>query len=420
MPPGVTPSEARVGFRVHKSGATTLYVDREVSCESSQGGLPPEVCAWLEQGEKSFSSFSKCVTWIQKQLGPCYDNNSPGPEELTNLVEVNAQIQEQDRTSRIDREALYKHLKQQVRGQDSTLQTLSKRVGQHCARVAPKRPLTLFAVGPTGVGKTRTAEVLPDSLEAQDVSFSYVRIDMSEYQEAHRVSQLLGAPAGYKGYGDGSLLLDALQENPKSIIHFDEIEKAHPNILKALMNAMDAGRLSRSGASSESGSRTVECRQGIFFFTSNLDSEGILNDLNLGVDEPHIVDEVCRKRLRGAGMKPELVGRIASFLVYDKLSPSVQAEIAALTIVRVAKEYGVAVRRVEPSVIVYLLDRGGSGEFGVRPLEYLIDDVLGEAIEEAAVQFGHMPVKVLGPPFRCVALRSGSDEDLSLTELSCG
>jgi len=406
MPQGATPSKARVGFCIDESGTTTLYVDRGVAYEPGEEAHP-EVQAWFEQGERRFDSFAACVAWIRSRLAPCYSARAPGLEDLTDLEAVNAQIQKQDQPVRVDRETLYAFLRQEVRGQDHALRTLANRVAQHCARVAPRRPLTLFAVGHTGVGKTRTAEVLPEALEAQNAPYAYIRLDMSEYQEPHRVSQLLGAPAGYVGYGEGSELLDGLQRNLRTIVHFDEIEKAHPNILKALMNGMDAGRLSRSGTATGAEGRTVDCRQAIFFFTSNLDCEGILGDLEMRADShvSHVVDEVCRRRLRSAGIKPELVGRINSFLAYGSLSPSVRAEITTLTVVRVAKEYGVNVRRIAPSVVVYLLDQSDDA-FGVRPIEYLVDSLLGQAIEKTAVRYGQTAVEVLGPPFRCVPFQA--------------
>src|SRR5205807_2293117 len=103
----------------------------------------------------------------------------------------------------------------------------------------------VFAVGPSGVGKTRTAEAMAQVLREVDEdneAYQFLRLDMTEYQEAHRVSQLIGAPQGYIGHGEGSQLIDALRANRRTIVLFDEIEKAHPAILRVLMNAMDAGR----------------------------------------------------------------------------------------------------------------------------------------------------------------------------------
>jgi ATP-dependent Clp protease ATP-binding subunit ClpA len=215
-------------------------------------------------------------------------------------------------------------------------------------------------VGPTGVGKTRAAESLPAALKSVDptgIGHGYVRLDMAEYQERHRISQLFGAPQGYVGYGDRSQLVDALVENPKTIVLFDEIDKAHPDVLRSLMNAMDAGRI--SSPSIVGRGREVDCRQAIFLFTSNLDCDRILSELEerAAFEQHPVVDTVCQQRLRVVGMAPELIGRIGTFLVFQPLSLDARAEIVALSVKQVAEEYGLRVERIAPAVILSILKR---------------------------------------------------------------
>ena len=282
---------------------------------------------------------------------------------------------------------------------------MSGAVCRHLARRSPRRPTTVFAVGPTGVGKTRTAESVPPALRAvapKSAEYGYLRLDMAEYQERHRVSQLIGSPQGYVGYGDGAQLVDRLRDNPKTIVLFDEIEKAHPDVLRCLMNAMDAGRLST--AAGTTAGREIDCRFALFFFTSNLDSKGTLDDLEQrsGFDQPVIVDEVCRRRLRAAGVPPEITGRIGSFLVYRPLTHETRAEILTLAIARVGKEYGVQVANIEPEVVAAILNQSPSDGFGARPDEYIADAFLGAAFAESARRNGSEPVRVVaGPPMRC-------------------
>jgi ATP-dependent Clp protease ATP-binding subunit ClpA len=266
--------------------------------------------------------------------------------------------------------------------------------------------VSLFAVGPTGVGKTKTAEALPAALKSlyQDAAdFGALRLDMGEYQEAHRISQLLGSPQGYVGYGDGAQLVDALALNPRTIVLFDEIDKAHPDILRALMNAMDAGRL--SSARPTATGREIDCRQAVFFFTSNFDAAGILKDLEerAAFAQPAVVDEVCRRRLRAAGVAPELVGRVGTFLAFRPLSPETRAEIVALAVATVGREYGVTVARIDPGVIVTVLASTQRQAFGARPDEYLVDELLGDAFARAAQLRHPGPFEILeGPPVVCV------------------
>jgi ATP-dependent Clp protease ATP-binding subunit ClpB len=246
-------------------------------------------------------------------------------------------------------------------------------------------------------------------LDPEGAGFAYLRIDCSELREAHRVSQLLGSPAGYIGYGDGAQLIDQLVANPKAIILFDEIEKAHPDVLKVLMNAIDCGRL--SSPARRGNTREVDCRRAIFYFTTNLDSQNVLHELETrdAFDKPEIVDQVCRDRLRAAGIAPELAGRINSFLVFRSLAQETKAEILVLSIVRVAEEYGLRVQRVSPELVVALLALAKADGFGARPLEFLIDDKLGEAFAKVAAARMKGPIEVRGgPPFECLRLADGA------------
>ncbi len=226
---------------------------------------------------------------------------------------------------------------------------------------------------------------------------------MSEYSEPHRVSQLLGAPQGYVGHGNGSQLLDALRANPRTIVLFDEIEKAHPVILRTLMNGMDAGRL--SSAAGFSSGHEVDCRKAVFFFSSNIEAGPLLAEVEARAsDDPAVESEICRRRLKAAGMAPEIVGRIGHFLVYRPLLAETQAAIMAISIGEVAKEYGLTVQEIAPNVIIELMGRLRTTDLGARPSRYLIDDMLGSELAKAAREYGCITVVVSGPPIRCEVL----------------
>lgn len=167
------------------------------------------------------------------------------------------------------------------------------------------------------------------------------------------------------------------------------------------MNAMDAGRL--SSAVRSQGAREIDCRQSVFMFTSNVDADSILDELNVrnAFGNRAVEDEVCRRRLHAAGIQPEIVGRIGRFLVYRPLSPGTRAEILALAIVEVGEEYGLNVIHVDPSVIVELMQKVSSETFGVRPERFMIDDALGAAFVRAASQGISKTVEVKGPPYEC-------------------
>lgn len=313
----------------------------------------------------------------------------------------------------LDEAGLLAALSVEVHGQETALGTLARRVAQHLARRAARRPLTLMAIGPTGVGKTSTAlalaEVLCGSGESASPAYSFLRLDMAEYSEAHRVSQLLGAPQGYVGYGDGAQLADALAASPRTLVLLDEIDKAHPRVLQALMNAMDAGRLSTPGRT-RSG-RELDFRQALLFFTSNLDATGILAEARgAPEDRPEVVDEVCRRRLRAAGVAPEFLGRIMAFLLFRPLSPEARVSLLARLIIRTAKEYEVSLATVEPSVVAHVAERAQGGRFGARPDEYLVDEILGPWLASAARTAPARALVLAGPPFHFVPC-GGDDHD---------
>lgn len=415
MPVGTLPPVARIGFEINTTdGRSHLFVQKGLVYT----GRNQSVMDWFRDGVKTFASFLGLKSWLRDDLRSCYESvgeevlhtgsrepdHPARPEDLTHLGAVHDAQATRHSIGALDEDKLFIEMKALVRGQDSALHSLCGRVVRHSARIAPRRPATFFAIGPTGVGKTRTAEILPQvvrKLDPRGAGFGFLRLDMSEYQERHRMSQLLGAPQGYVGYGDGAQLVDALIANPNTLVLFDEIEKAHPDILRTLMNALDAGRLSTSKSTGDG--REIDCRTSIFYFTSNLDANAILKELEErnAFDNPSLVNEICRNHLRVAGMAPELIGRIGCFLAYRPLRPEARAEIVTLAVARVAAEYGLKVSWIEPSVIASILSASERNKFGARPDEYMVDELLGHTFAEAAASGQRRSVEVEGPPFGC-------------------
>ena len=414
MPPGARPPKAHVGFEINKKTQNAkLLVSRGVSYQ----GENSSVLAWIQQGEKTFSDFGSLKKWIKVELAGVYEvvNNSEitaedsglpirqTSESLTDLSSVKARLRQSEGVY-LDEDDLLIRLKRYVIGQDNALKTLAAMIVRHLAHIRPLSPAVIFAIGPSGVGKTRTAKAAFQVLREvcdENNRYQFLRLDMSEYQESHRVSQLIGAPQGYVGHGEGSQLVNTLRANPCTIVLFDEIEKAHPSILRVLMNAMDAGRLSTASCSLTG--HQVDCRYAIFMFTSNLDAKSILDELDSrnAYGNRVIEDEVCRRRLHAAGIAPEIVGRIGRFLVYQHITEDTRADILTLAISEVAGEYGLQIAHIEPDVIVELLRKVRSQNFGVRPERFLIDDLLGGAFVKAAKQ-GYMDsIAIDGPPFVC-------------------
>jgi hypothetical protein len=429
LPPGCTPAQADLGFEVDAgTGTAKLLVARGVQYQ----GEDSLISEWFSTGRIEFPTFTELVSWLQDPIGTAFNQakaNVTLPETvpradsstpITDMASVEAGIPDPNKPLYLDEDTLAAKLKGCVLGQDDAVDSLAAIMVRHLARKTPSRPAVAFAVGPTGVGKTRSAEVLAKTLREFDdqcTGYQYLRLDMSEYQEAHRVSQLLGAPQGYLGHGDGSQLIDALRANPRTIVLFDEIEKAHPAILRTLMNAMDAGRI--SSASGAKGGHEIDCRYAVFMFTSNLDAKAILDELDSrnAFGNRSVEDEVCRRRLNAAGLAPEIIGRISRFLVYRPLEPKTRAEIITLAIAEVGGEYGVDVGYVEPTVVIEIMKQVRSTSFGIRPEKYLIDDLLGPALTEAAKNGMKDQICISGPPYQCRQQVVAEDDPESLDEM---
>lgn len=431
LPPGCQPVTGMIGFEWHAvAGVYRLLLQRGVIYL----GGDEEIADWVQRGVREFVDFAALRDWVRGPLGAAYkayaagcrsnptggsetsgqrqcskpapfSTPAPDPEQLTSLSDVVAAVTNSD-TSGIycNPEVLFSLMQKEVRGQEEALRRICHRVCRHASRVTPRRPATVFLVGPTGVGKTKSAESIARQLSciaSNRLEYGYLRLDMNEYQESHRVSQLLGAPQGYVGHGEGSQLLDALFANPRTVVLFDEIEKAHPRIFQTLMNGMDAGRL--SSASRQGGSYIADCRQAIFLFTSNLAAAEIQQALSqVDAANPEVVNGICRRCLVAAGIRPELAARISEFAVFKPLNERSKAEILTQAISIVANEYGVELVSVEPAVIVELLRLSQDGGLGARPLEYLIDEHLGDAFAHLShSRNSKSRIRVSGPPFRC-------------------
>ena len=208
---------------------------------------------------------------------------------------------------------LEKNMKKRVKGQDEALKLVSDAIIKARAGIKdPRRPIGSFIfLGPTGVGKTEVARTL--AYELFDDERHMIRIDMSEYMEAHSVSRLVGAPPGYVGYDEGGQLTEAVRRNPYSIVLFDEIEKAHKDVFNILLQILDDGRIT------DSQGRTVDFKNTIIIMTSNLGSEYIL-------DENVDTNDLVMKELKNT-FRPEFINRIDEIIIFKALTKEVVYDI---------------------------------------------------------------------------------------------
>ncbi|MDQ3697142.1 MAG: ATP-dependent chaperone ClpB [Gemmatimonadota bacterium] len=256
------------------------------------------------------------------------------------------------------------HLAERVVGQREAIQAVSDAVRRARAGLQdPNRPIGSFIfLGPTGVGKTETARALAEFLF--DSEQAMVRIDMSEYMEKHAVARLIGAPPGYVGFEEGGQLTEAVRRRPYSVVLFDEIEKAHPDVFNVLLQVLDDGRLT------DSQGRTVDFRNVVVIMTSNLASQHILA---LGTENWEEVEKQVMSELRIA-FKPEFLNRVDDIIIFHPLGVEEVERIVELQLERLERllaDRGLGLE-VTPEAKRHLAAAGFDPVYGARPLKRAI------------------------------------------------
>ena len=257
--------------------------------------------------------------------------------------------------------ALEDNMKKRVMGQDEALKVVSDAIIKSRSGIKdPNRPIASFMfLGPTGVGKTEIARTL--AYELFDDERHMVRIDMSEYMEKFSVSRLIGSPPGYIGYEEGGQLTEAVRRNPYSIVLFDEIEKAHPEVLNLLLQILDDGRVT------DSNGRTVDFKNTIIIMTSNLGSEYVLDN-----QKELVMQEVK------AHFRPEFINRIDEIIIFNPLSKEAINQILD----KIIKEIEERLKNIDlhieltPIAREKLIEEGYDINFGARPLKRLVGRTL--------------------------------------------
>ena len=286
---------------------------------------------------------------------------------------------------------LEKHLGTRLIGQKEAVEKVARAIRRSRSGVgSSKRPIGSFVfMGPTGVGKTELAKVLAREVFGSEDAL--IKIDMSEFAEKHNTSRLVGAPAGYVGYEDGGKLTDKVRRQPYSVVLFDEIEKAHPDVFQLLLQLLEEGTLT------DAKGRAVSFRNTIIILTSNLGADNMMKESELGFrSSRQNVKELEQVHARNAGyarealekfMRPELINRFDGIITFRALTRHEVGKIFDLHIAELRQrlvQKGLGLQ-VSPAAKKALIGKGYSATFGARPLRRVIEDELEHAIAEGVL-----------------------------------
>ena len=284
---------------------------------------------------------------------------------------------------------LEKELHKRVIGQNEAVEAVAKAIRR--GRVGlkdPNRPIGSFLfLGPTGVGKTELSKALAESLFGNEESM--IRIDMSEYMEGHSVSKLIGSPPGYVGYDEGGQLTEKIRRNPYSVILFDEIEKAHPDVMNMLLQILDDGRLT------DSNGRCVNFKNTVIIMTSNVGARLITDKKTLGFSASKEANEESMKDYEEIKkdvmaelkkqFRPEFINRIDEIIVFHKLQKEEMRQIVEIMLKQVQKRMEAQNIKIDiqDNVKDKIIEKGIDTNYGARPLKRTIQNMVEDKIAEA-------------------------------------
>ena len=374
VPENIVGTEIRCGKLEQEKEAALKAGDIEKASELHREQKEAE--KKLEQAKKRFNKKNE-----KKKVPVTEEDVAVVISMWTRIPVTRLNESESERLKKLD-----KTLEKRVIGQEEAIQALSKAVKR--GRVGlkdPARPIGSFLfLGPTGVGKTELSKALAEALFGNEEDM--IRVDMSEYMEKHSVSKMIGSPPGYVGHEDGGQLSEKVRRNPYSVILFDEIEKAHPDVFNILLQVLDDGHIT------DSQGRKVDFRNTVIIMTSNAGAKAIIEPKKLGFTQQedqkadykrmkaNVMDEV--KQL----FRPEFLNRIDEIIVFHPLNEDNMKKIVGLMckeVVQRAKEQLEIILVVRDSVKKHIVETGSDKKYGARPLRRAVQSQLEDKLAEA-------------------------------------
>ena len=374
VPENIVGTEIRCGKLEQEKEAALKAGDIEKASELHREQKEAE--KKLEQAKKRFNKKNE-----KKKVPVTEEDVADVISMWTRIPVTRLNESESERLKKLD-----KTLEKRVIGQEEAIQALSKAVKR--GRVGlkdPARPIGSFLfLGPTGVGKTELSKALAEALFGNEEDM--IRVDMSEYMEKHSVSKMIGSPPGYVGHEDGGQLSEKVRRNPYSVILFDEIEKAHPDVFNILLQVLDDGHIT------DSQGRKVDFRNTVIIMTSNAGAKAIIEPKKLGFTQQedqkadyksmkaNVMDEV--KQL----FRPEFLNRIDEIIVFHPLNEDNMKKIVGLMckeVVQRAEEQLEIILVVRDSVKKHIVETGSDKKYGARPLRRAVQSQLEDKLAEA-------------------------------------
>ena len=305
-------------------------------------------------------------------------------EDLANVIELWTGIPQ----SRVRENELLKlkdieeNLKKKIIGQDEAVEALAKAIKHSRVQISPRRrPASFIFVGPTGVGKTELVKVL--SQELFDTPETLIRLDMSEFMEKHSVSKIIGSPPGYVGYDEAGQVTEKVRRRPYSVLLFDEIEKAHPDVMNILLQILDEGKLT------DAHGRSVDFTNTVIVMTSNAGSDRRENALGFGKSQDDAEKERVMKGLREF-LRPEFIARVDEIIAFRSLTEENYIDIARLMLseyIDSLHEKGILFG-FDDAACKYLAQKACNGQSGARDLRNLIRKEVEDKITEQMILHG--------------------------------
>lgn len=385
LPIGCVPESVRIGFEKNCEGHYIMYIDKGISVETTHKDFK----ALIDKGEIKFMCFEDLIDFLrslQSLFSPaefCKKDQSSNNKSKNTAIAPGDTNQSEDtpvydpekvkvlkEEKKVQRqvwpEEISEPLKKKVYGQESVIDDIAKKIVINRMR-KEKKLLVMALIGPTATGKSETAKSLADVLsEVYGTPYGYIEVAGSEFVGEHTVHRFFGAPPGYVGYGNDTVL-EPVRKNPRHVIVINEIEKADTKLLTGLMEAIDTGFLGMAD-----NSKPIDLNQCIMFFTSNIPIDMEKYNMLSQFEKA----EMCRDAFTKHCGRPEISGKIGNFVVFNALSDAATMEIVVKFVKEELSNYDLRLVRIDEGLMLDFLRH--QTKYGARGIRELVSDSIGE------------------------------------------